>query len=128
MIDEDFSLTIIATPVVSTAIFRFTYTCIVFVVVVQSLNLVQLFVTPWNAAYQGSLSVTISQSLLKLTSIELVMLSNHLILCCPFLLLPAILPSLRVFLVSQLITSGGQSIGASALALVLPVNIQDCFP
>ena len=55
------------------------------------------FVTPWTAARQASLSFTISQSLLKLTSIELVMLSNHLILFRPLLLLPSIFPSIRVF-------------------------------
>jgi len=54
-------------------------------------------VTPWTAARQASLSITNSQSLLILRSIELVMLSNHLILCCPLLLLPLILPSIRVF-------------------------------
>ena len=63
---------------------------------VQSLSRVQLFVTPWTAAFQASLSITSSQNLLKLVSIELVMPSNHLILCCP-LLLPSILPSIRVF-------------------------------
>ena len=54
-------------------------------------------VTPWTAAHQASLSITNSQSLLKLTSIELVMPSNHLILCHPLLLLPSIYPSIRVF-------------------------------
>ena len=64
---------------------------------VQSLRRVQLFVTPWTAACQASLSITISQSLLKLMSIELLMPSNHLILCCSCLLLPSIFPSIRVF-------------------------------
>ena len=64
---------------------------------VQSLSRVQLFATPWTAARQASLSVTNSRSLLKLMSIESVMPSNHLILCRPFLLLPSIFPSLRVF-------------------------------
>ena len=64
---------------------------------VQSLGHVQLFVTPWTAACQASLSITSSQSLLKLMSIELVMPSNHLILCHPLLLLPSIFPSTRVF-------------------------------
>ena len=63
----------------------------------QSLSRVQLFVTPWIAACQSSLSITNSQSLLKLMSIESVMPSNHLILCCPFLLLPSVFPSIRVF-------------------------------
>ena len=66
------------------------------IVVVQSLSCVQLFATQWTAACQASLSFTISQSLLKLTSIELVIPSNHLILCHP-LLLPSIFPSIRVF-------------------------------
>ena len=67
------------------------------VVVVQSLSCVQLFVTPWTAALQASLSFTASHSLLKLMSIELVMPSNHLILCRPLLLLPSIFPSSRIF-------------------------------
>ena len=66
-------------------------------VVIQSLSRVQLFVTPWTAAQQGSLSITNSWSLLKLMSIELVMPSNQLILCHPLLLLPSIFPSIRVF-------------------------------
>ena len=63
----------------------------------QLLSLVQLFVTPWTAVYQASLSITNSQSLLKLISIESVMPSNHLILCHPLLLLPLIFPNIRVF-------------------------------
>ena len=58
---------------------------------------VPLFVPPWTVAHQASLSFTISQSLLKLVAIELVMPFNHLILCCPLLLLPSIFPSIRVF-------------------------------
>ena len=65
---------------------------------VQSLSCVQLFVTLWTAARQSSLSITNSQSLLKLTSIESVMPFNHLILCHPLLLLPSFLSSIRVFL------------------------------
>ena len=64
---------------------------------VRLLSCVQLFLTPWTAAHQASLSVTNSWSLLKLMSIELVMPSNHLILCHPLLLLPSIFPSIRVF-------------------------------
>ena len=56
-----------------------------------------LFETPWTAAHQASLSITMSQSLLKLMSIESVMPSHHLIICCPLLLLPSIFPSIRVF-------------------------------
>ena len=64
---------------------------------VQLLSCVWLFATPWTAAHQASLSITNSQNLLKLVSIELVMPSNHLILCHPLLLLPSIFPSIRVF-------------------------------
>ena len=64
---------------------------------VQSLSHVRLFVTPWTIAHQASLSITNSQSLCKLISIELVMPSNHLILCHPLLLLPSIFLSIRVF-------------------------------
>ena len=64
---------------------------------VQWLSGVQLFATPWTAASQASLSITNPQSLLKLMSIELVMPSNHLILCHPLLLSPSIFPSIRVF-------------------------------
>ena len=64
---------------------------------VQSFSCVQLFATPWTAARQASLSFTISQSLLKLMSIELVMPSNHLILCRPLVLLSSVFPSIRVF-------------------------------
>ena len=88
---------------------------------VQSLSHVQLFATPWTAACQASLSITNSQSLLKLMSIESVMPSNHLIFCCPHLLLTSIFPSIRVFF-NELV------LWVSALALVLPVNIQDWFP
>ena len=64
---------------------------------VQSLKCVQFFATPWTAACQASLSITNSQSLLKLTSIKSMISSNHLILCRPLLLLPSIFPSIRVF-------------------------------
>ena len=95
---------------------------------VQLLSCVQLFVTPRTAARQASLSITNSWSLLKLTSIKSVMPSNHLILCHPLLLLPSIFPSIRVFSSESALWSGGQSIGASASASVLPMNIQDWFP
>ena len=64
---------------------------------VQLLSHVQLFVTPWTAAHQASLSFTISRSLLKLMSIELVMTSNRFILSCPLLLFPSIFPCIGVF-------------------------------
>ena len=69
----------------------------IYAVVVQLLSCVRLFVTPQTAARQASLSFTISQSLLKLMSIELAMPSNHLTICHPLLLLPSIFPSIRVF-------------------------------
>ena len=86
----------------------------------QSLNPVQLFATPWTTAHQTSLSITSSWSLLKLTSIELVMPSNHFILCRLLLLPPSIFPSIRVSSKSQFFAPGGQSIGVSASASVLP--------
>ena len=77
--------------------------------------------------HQASLSITNSQSLFKLMSTESVMASNHLVLCpsCPLLHPPSIFPSIRVFPMSQLSGSGGQSIGVSASTSVLPMNIQD---
>ena len=91
--------------------------------VVQLLSHVRLLVSPWSAARQATLSFTISWSLLRLMSTELVMPYNHLT-CRPLLFVPSILPSYRVFPVSQLFTSGVQSIGVSALASVLTMNIQ----
>ena len=70
---------------------------VIVVVVVQLLSHVQLFATPWTAACQASLPFTISQSLLKLKSIESVMPTNHLVFCCPLLLLPSIFLSISVF-------------------------------
>ena len=64
---------------------------------VQSLSPVQRFATPWTAACQACRSITNSKNLLKLMSIESVMPSNHLVFCCPLLLLPSILPSIKVF-------------------------------
>ena len=78
-------------------VFAFLIDCGSYFSSVQSLSRVRLFATPWTAARQASLSVTNSQSLLKLMSIESVMPSNNLILCHPLLLLPSILPSIRVF-------------------------------
>ena len=94
---------------------------------VQSFSRVQLFETPWTAAGQASLSITKSRSLLKLMSIQLVMLSNHLILCHPLASCLKSFPA-SVFSMSQFFTSGGQSIGVSASASVLPMNVQDWFP
>ena len=96
--------------------------------VVASLSRVWLFVIPWTEAHQTSLSLSISQSFLKFMSTDSVMPSNHLILCRPLLLLPSIFPSIRVFSNESASTSGGQSIGASASASDLPMNIQGWFP
>ena len=95
---------------------------------VQWLSHVQLFVTPCTAACQASLSITNSGSLFKLMSIESVMASNDLILCYALLLLASIFPSIRVFSNESVLPISGQSIGVSASASVLPVNIQDWFP
>ena len=91
-----------------------------------SLSHVWLFVTPWTAACQASLSFSISLNLLKLMSIELVMLSNHLILCHTLFSCPQSFPALGSFPVSWLLASGGQSIVTSAS--VFPMNIQCWFP
>ena len=91
---------------------------------VQLLSRVWLFATPWTAAHQASLSITNSQNPPKPISIDSVMLSNHLILCHPVILLPSIFPNIRVFSNE----SGNQSIEVSASESVLPMNIQDWFP
>ena len=91
---------------------------------VQSLSRVWLFVTPWTAARQASLSFTISRSLLKLMSIESVMPSNHLIPCRPLLLLPSVFPSIRVFSSESVLCIRCPKYWSS----VLPMNIQGWFP
>ena len=83
-------------------------------------------VIPWTATFQASMSITNSQSLLKLKSIESVMPSNHFILCCPFSSCIQPFPASGSFPMSQFFSSGGQGIGASTS--VLPMNIQDWFP
>ena len=93
---------------------------------VQSLSRVRLFVTPWTAAHQASLSITNSQSLLKLMPIKSVMPSNHLILCHPLLLLPSIFPNIRVFSNKSVLHIRWPKYRSfSALASVLSMNIQD---
>ena len=87
-----------------------------------------LFATPWIAARQASLFITNSQRLLKLMSIELVMPSSHLILCCPLLLLPSIPPSIRVFSNESTFHTRWPSTWVSASASVLPMNTQDWSP
>ena len=94
---------------------------------VQSLSRVWTSGTPWTAACQASLSITNTWSLLKLMSIELVMPSNHLILCHPLLLLPSIFPSIRIFSSELVLPIKWPKIGVSASASVLPMNIQDWF-
>ena len=98
------------------------------IIVVQLLSHAWLLAAPWTAACQAFLSFTVSWSLLKLMSIELVMLSNHLILCRPLPSCPQSLPASGSFPMSPFFTSGGQSIGASASASVLPMSIQGWFP
>ena len=83
---------------------------------------------PWTAACQAPLTSAISWSLLKFTSTESVMPSNHLTLCHTLLLLPSIFPSIRVSSNNGLFASRDQSIAASASASVLPMNIQGLFP
>ena len=95
---------------------------------VQSLSRVQLFATPWIAVCKASLSITNSQSLPKLMSIESVMPSSHLILCHPLLLLPQIPPSIRVFSNESTLHMRWPNIGVSASASVRPMNTQDWSP
>ena len=83
---------------------------------------------PWTAACQASLSITNSQSLLKLMSVESVMPSNYLILCYPLLLLPSIFPSIRVFSNESSLRIMWPKYWSSTLASALPMNIQDWFP
>ena len=94
---------------------------------VQLLSCVWLLATPWTEAHQASSSFTISWSLLKLMSFESVMPSNHLILCCSLLLLPSIFPSIRVFSNKSAIHIRRSSIGASASASVLTMNVRIDF-
>ena len=95
---------------------------------VRLLSRVQLFATPWIAARQASLSITNSRSSLRLMSIESVMPSSHLILCCPFSFCPQSLPASESFPMNQLFAWGGKSTGASALASFLPKKSQGWSP
>ena len=97
------------------------------VFVVQSLSHLELFETPLTAAQQALLSSTISQSLLKFMSIELVMLSNHLIFCHSFLLLPVIILSIRIFPTELALWIRRPSIEASTLASVPQMIVQGWF-
>ena len=117
-------MNVISVALFSSAIYQFLYQDFS----VQLLNRVQIFVTLWTAASQAFLSFTASWSLLEFMSAELVRLCNHLIICGSLLPLPSIFPSSGSFQVYQLFASGGQSIGASASASVLPMKIQSWFP
>ena len=102
-----------------------------FLISVQSLSNVWLFVTPWTAARQASLSITTFQSLFKFMSIESVGMRCHPTISSsviPFSSCPQSFPASGSFPMNQLFASGGQSIGALASASVLPLNIQDWFP
>ena len=95
---------------------------------VQSLSRVRLFATPWIAAHQAFLSITNSQSLLKLMSVESVMPSSHLILCCPLLLLPLVPPSIRVFSKESALCIRWTKYRSFSFNIVLPMNTQDWSP
>ena len=95
-------------------------------VAVQLLSRVLLSVTPWTAARQAPLSSSISQSLLRFTSVVSVTLSNHLILSYPLLTSPSVFPSISAFSSESFLATGDQSIGASTS--VLSMNIQGLFP
>ena len=94
---------------------------------VQSFSHVQLFATPWTTACQSPLSITNSQSLLKIMSIESVMPSNDLILTCPLLLLPSIFPSIRVFSSESILDNRWPKYWSFSF-IIFPMNIQDWFP
>ena len=93
-----------------------------------SLLVVSDFSTPWTVAHQSSLSFPIFQSLLELMSIELVMPSSHLVLCCPLLLLPSIFPSIRVFYKESTFHIRWPKYWSFNFSISLPMNIQDLFP
>ena len=95
---------------------------------VQSLSHVRLFLTSWTAACQASLSITHSRSLSKLTSIESVMTSNHLILCRPLLLRPSVFPNIRVFSNESALQIRWPKYWSFSFTSVLPMNTQDWVP
>ena len=92
-----------------------------------SCSVMSVSLQPWTAAQQFSLSITNSPSLLELMSIKLMMSSNHLILCRPFLLLPSVFPSIRVFFNESVLCIRWPSTVTSASSSVLPMNIQGSF-
>ena len=120
----------VAITMAGTAAYSLVITEVDRVAVIHLLSHVWLFVTPWTATGQASLSFTVSWSLLRFMSIESVMPSKHLILCCHLLLCLRSFPALGSFPMSHFFASGGQSIGlwVSASASGLPVNIQGWFP
>ena len=97
------------------------------VAVVQLLSCIWLFATPWTAVCQAFLSFTISRSLLKLMSIELVMSFNHLIFCHPLLLLPSVFPSIRVFSKDVTLCIRWPKYWSLSYSIKLPMNIQNWF-
>ena len=101
---------------------------ITYPIVLQSLSHVRFFAIPWTVAHQASLSFSVSWSLLKLMSIVSWCHPTVFLSAAPFSSCPQCFPASASFLMSQLFASGSQSVGASALASVLPVNIQDWFP
>ena len=105
-----------------------SYSICIIVIDVQSLSHVQFFATSWTVAHQNPLFSTISASLLKIISIELETISNHLISAACFSFCLQSFPASGSFPMSRLFTSGGQSIGASASASVVPMNIQGWSP
>ena len=102
--------------------------CMCVCIVVQLLVSVRLFATPWTIVHQASLSFTISWSLLKLMSIELVMTSNHLILYCPLRLLPSIFPSIRVFSNESALCIRWPKYWSFSFNIIRPMNTQDWSP
>ena len=102
--------------------------CIFCFAIVHSLNHVWLFVTPWMAACQASLSLSVSQSLLKLMSIESVMLCNHLNLCHSLLLLPSIFPNIRVFSNESALHIRWLKYWSFSFSVSPSMNIQGGFP
>ena len=95
---------------------------------VQLLSHVWLFATPWTAAHQASLFITNSQSLLKLMSVESVMPSNHLTLCCLLLLLPSVVPNVKVFSNESVLHIRWPKYWSFSFSISLPMNIQDWSP
>ena len=100
----------------------------VVVIIVQLISCVRFFVTAWTVAHQASLSFTTSRSLRKFMSIESMMPSNHFVLCCPFLILPSILPRTRVFSDELTFHLGSHKYWGFSFRSVLPMNIQSWFP